>query len=103
MAILTLVAFAVGFLVIGIGIGITIYHLNLSWFFSHHSGQQIQTILDETESRIHAYKWQSWRREARLRHKTEGRHLVGVPLKASAVEETKDFTDVRPPLESRRL
>jgi len=91
MSWLILLAFSIGFLTIGIGIGITIYHFSLPWFFSRHSAIGIEQTLLRTEAII----------IARKKRVNKGRHLVGRPLTKNAVNEV--FEEVKPPNESRKL
>lgn len=99
-----LAAFAAGFLAIGIGIGITIYRAALPWFLSLMSIATLQEVITETSAKYQAKWLRENTRVKRLNWHAAGRHLIGVPLRASAVEEvTKKFEEVKQGKESRRL
>jgi hypothetical protein len=99
-----LAAFSGGFLLIGVGIGISIYRAWLPWFLSLLSIETLRGVIERTGGIYQA----RWRREKtrvnRFNFKATGRHLVGVPLQRSAVDEVNDeFKDVKPPNEARKL
>jgi hypothetical protein len=101
---LILAAFALGFLGIGVGIGITIYQACLPWFLAHIPVTQLRETI-ERASPIYQARWRrEVARKKRWNFHATGRHLVGVPSRRSAVEEVKkEFATYSPPLESRRL
>lgn len=101
---LILGAFAGGFLLLGVGIGITIYRFNLARFLSLIRVDSLKEIIEET-GRLYEAKWaREKERHKRLHWHATGKHLEGVPLRTNAADEVREqMTEVRPPLESRKL
>jgi hypothetical protein len=58
--------FAVGFLAIGAGVGLMVYHFGLGWFISHTSKRHLDSAVTDAERHL-ARRWE--RRNGRARRR----------------------------------